>query len=201
MELVFEGRPLRILDFDIECRPLSWYGGDWVTKEVTAIAWKWVGGRKAAKAVILGRDGDVIDLLQSFQEVYNLADMVTGHYIRGFDLPVLNSAHVEEGLLPLADKLTHCTKGDLVKFQGLSKSQENLGATLGLRAKKIGMNQDDWRRVNRGESEAIARVEKRVLGDVKQHVEFRKALLDQGLLGRPKVWSSTPTGGGSVYIP
>lgn len=35
----------RILDFDVECRPIAWYGGDWVTKQPTAIAWKFVGER------------------------------------------------------------------------------------------------------------------------------------------------------------
>ena len=32
----------RILDFDVECRPIAWYGGDWVTKQPTAIAWKFL---------------------------------------------------------------------------------------------------------------------------------------------------------------
>ncbi len=203
MELSFEGKPLRILDFDIECRPLSWYGGDWVTKEITAIGWKFISNRYAARATCLDPAVgiEVPDMLERFLEVYNLADMVTGHYIRGFDLPVLNSAMVENGYPPLPDKLTHCTKGDLVKFQGLSKSQENLGATLGLKSGKVSMNQESWRTANRLTPAGIAGARKRVMGDVKQHIEFRQALLNQGLLGRPKVWSSTPTGGGSVYIP
>jgi hypothetical protein len=34
-------RPLRVLDFDCEARPLHWISGDYVSKEITAIAWAW----------------------------------------------------------------------------------------------------------------------------------------------------------------
>jgi hypothetical protein len=203
----------RILDFDVECRPLSWYGGDWVTKEVTAIAWGWVSPSDPAKVSgrvecrLLGAgmfekftlDYQLEQMLYEFGEAYERADIVTGHFIRGFDLPLLNGACLELGLPPLESKLTHDTKGDLVRFSGLSKSQENLGAMLGLRHPKVGMDQASWRSANRLTPEGIERTKKRVMGDVRQHVEMRAALLDRGMLGPPRPWSAG--GKAEKYLP
>jgi hypothetical protein len=41
------------------------------------------------------------------QVLYNAADIVTGHYIKKFDLPILNGALFEHGL-PLLDPLKLC---------------------------------------------------------------------------------------------
>jgi hypothetical protein len=38
-------RPRRVLDFDIENRPLTYLGSDFTTAEVTAIAWAWTDAR------------------------------------------------------------------------------------------------------------------------------------------------------------
>lgn len=194
MKLV--ARTPRILDFDCEARPLSWYGGEWVSKEVTAIAWGWVDPRRESRVkgpvsfALLGDDGrEVRDLLHAFVDAYDAADIVTGHYVRGFDLPLLNAACLDNRLPPLAPKLVQDTKGDLVRFHGLSKSQESLGAMLGLRHPKVGMSQEDWRDANRLTAAGIERTRKRVVGDVRQHVELRAALLDAGMLGPPRSWS------------
>lgn len=181
-----EVRPLRILDFDLECRPLSWYGGDWVTKEITAIGAQWVGTRRGY-CWLLGKD-DPVAMLEGFRQLYDEADLVTGHYISGFDLPVLNGAMLEHGLEPLPEKLTCDTKRDLISFSGLSKSQENLGALLGLSHPKVQMDQAKWREANRLTDKGLALTRKRVMGDVRQHVELRERLLAQGLLAPPKVW-------------
>ena len=196
MELVTK-RKLRILDFDCECRPLSWYGGDWVTKEITAIACQFTDEKKA-HCWLLGRDDPVV-MLTAFRNLYDLADMVTGHFIRGFDLPVINSAMVEYGLPTLADKLTQDTKLDLVKFSGLSKSQENLGAMLGLKHPKVQMDQAKWRSANRLEADGLDFTRKRVIGDVKQHIEMRQRLLELGMLGAPKRWSGRSSGMGNYH--
>src|SRR5690606_12970728 len=39
-------RPMRILDFDLENRPLSYLGEDWTSAEITAIGWSWIGSDK-----------------------------------------------------------------------------------------------------------------------------------------------------------
>lgn len=198
MSSFFTGPPAKILDFDCECRPLSWYGGDWVTKEITAIAWAWVKPGHPDKIVgnkvevrLLEEDGDLPDIIEDFRDAYDSCDIVTGHYIRGFDLPLLNGAALELGLPPLGPKMSHDTKLDLVRFSGQSKSQENLGALLGLSHPKIPMTQADWRAANRLTPEGIAKTRRRVVGDVRQHVEMRSQLLARGLLNPPRRWDGS----------
>lgn len=183
----------RILDFDIECRPLSWYGGDFVTKEITAIAAAFVDEPNLVWYSLLG-EREPEEMLQGFRNLYNEAGMVTGHFIRGFDLPIVNTAMLEYGFPPLETKLTHDTKGDLVKRHGASNSQENLAAALGIDAEKIGMTQEDWRDANRLTATGLERTKRRVIGDVIQHIEMRQALIDREMLGKPKLWSPSPIG-------
>lgn len=185
---------LRVLDFDCEARPLHWYGGDWVSKEITAIAAKFIGEKKA-HVWVLG-DHTLEEMLEGFRVVFDEADMVTGHFIRGYDLPTLNGALTELHLRPLGDKLSHDTKLDLLKRSGLSSSQENLGAMLGLKHPKVQMDQKKWREANRLTPEGRKLTAKRVVGDVEQHIELRQKLMQLGYLGSPKTWRS----GGGVRI-
>lgn len=188
---------LRILDFDCECRPMAFYGGDWVTKEITAIAWRFVDEpEESTKAWLLTpsktwkqhqekkRRG-----MREFLRAYDSADMVTGHYIRGFDLPLVNGTLIRLGMAALSSKLTHDTKGDLIRLGGMSKSQQNLGATLELTHKKESMNTMLWEVANSLVEEGRQETLRRVVGDVNQHIEFREALLQRGALAPPKVWS------------
>lgn len=186
-------RDLRILDFDCEARPLSWYGGDWVTKEVTAIAWAWVGEehQQVYSSMLTRDEGSAERMLIRFLGAYREADLVTGHFIRGYDLPVLNGDMIELGMEPLPDKMSSDTKLDLLKFTGVSKSQENLGAMLGLTAPKVQMTQTDWRNANRLTETGIEKTRERVTGDVIQHMEMYRRLVQSGWLGPAKLWSSS----------
>lgn len=191
-------RRLRVLDFDVECRPMAWYGGDWVTKEITAIAWRFVDEPEDATRVWLLRPARTWAEhirrkrtgMEAFLRDYNEADIVTGHFIRGFDLPLLNGTCVRLGLPPLAAKLAHDTKGDLVRMSGLSKSQENLAAYFDLKAEKQRMNTHLWEIGNSLVEEGRVETERRVVGDVNQHVLFRDELLERGALRPPIVWDS-----------
>ncbi len=187
----------RILDFDLENRPLSyWYEGA-TTAEITAFGWSWVGSDDV-EILLLQRDGLYADYkgstytpeiaLRYFIDILNAADMLTGHYIRRHDLPILNAALVEYGLPHLRPFLTQDTHGDFVKRKDLSISQENLAAMLGLPEPKHHMTQTEWRKANRLTKAGIAAARKRVVDDVIQHKALRLALLERGLLKAPKVW-------------
>lgn len=189
MTVKITSRPLRVLDFDCEARPLHWIGGDYVSKEITAIAWAWVDDPTGATALLLG-ETDPIEMLQRFVEAYNQADLVTGHFIRGYDLPLVSGALTEYQLPALSKKYSQDTKIDLLRFSGLSKSQESLGALLGLQHPKVQMNQAKWRSANRLQPEGLSAVRERVIGDVQQHIEMRQRLLELGYLGAPKLWES-----------
>lgn len=192
--LVVRSRPMRVLDFDVEARPLHWISGDYVSKEITAIAWAWCDAPEHVTCYLLG-ESDPVVMLQAFCAAYRQADMVTGHYIRGYDLPMVNGALTEYQLPTLPDKLTQDTKIDLVRRQGLSGSQENLGTMLGLEHGKVKMDQASWRSANRLTPEGLALVRGRVMGDVQQHIEMRARMLRLGYLGAPVLWK-----GGSAQV-
>lgn len=185
MRLTAEPEPAPlILDFDIENRPLTYLGGDRTTAEITAIACSY-GPNEPMFCWLLGEDRPR-DMLSYFVTVYDRADLVTGHYIRKHDLPIINGALLEYGMPPLKPKLTCDTCLDLKATKDISRSQENLSAMLGVEAPKIKMSQLDWRAANRLED--IEKTYVRVTGDVRQHQQLRLKLLDLNLLNPPKIW-------------
>ena len=182
-------RPLRVLDFDIENRPLSYLGSDFTTAEVTAIAWAWTDKPENVTVYLLG-ETDLRDILTAFCAAYVQSDMVTGHYITGHDLPMVNGALMELRMPALGDKAVQDTKCHLIRAKGISLSQESLGAMFRLDHAKVQMNQIKWRAANRLTPEGLALVRERVTGDVRQHIAMRHELLQLGYLSAPKVWKS-----------
>lgn len=180
---------MRVLDFDIENRPLSYLGSDFTTAEVTAISWAWADDPQHVSVYLLG-ESELRDILSAFVSAYNDADMVTGHFIRGHDLPMVNGALVELGMPVLADKLVQDTKVDFVRTKGISLSQESLGAMLRLDHQKVVMNQAKWRAANRLTPAGLAEVRQRVVGDVRQHIQLREELSKLGYLAAAKMWRS-----------
>lgn len=203
-------QPLKVLDFDIENRPLHYWFNDVTTAEITAIAWGWYGdesrkGRPDVQVELLKPppkgEKSARKMLGRFIEAYNEADMVTGHFIRGHDLPIINAALIELGMPTLSPKLTSDTKLDLVKRGRMSVSQKNLAHILGVEAPKVDMPQANWRDANRLTPEGIKLTEARVVGDILQHMELRYALLDRHLLAPPKLWVAGSSGHDLTYIP
>lgn len=140
-------------------------------------------------------------MLKAFVKRYNEAGIVAGHYIRGFDLPLINWALAEHGLPVLGMKDTHDTKEALVKMHGVSKSQENLASFLGLQNPKVGMNMENWRSANRLDPSGIEYAVVRCEGDVLQNIEMRAELMQRGLLGPPKPWTPGPGNHAPRYTP
>lgn len=179
-------RQLRILDFDIETRLVGFHkGGRFAPDgcEPIAVAWSWLDPENVEVRVGPGKA-----LLRAFFLAYLQADIVTGHYIRKFDLPVLQGAMIEHGLPLLPARRTHDTKCDLVKFAALSKSQENLSEMLELAEAKYHMSDVKWREAARLKKGGQEQTRIRVTDDVRQHMELRAALLEAELLTEPKLW-------------
>ena len=128
-------------------------------------------------------------MLRKFKRAWDEADMVVGHYIRNYDLGQLNGALIEQGLDTFDEKLSHDTKNDLVKHWGMSKSQENLCAMLGIDAPKIHMNVALWREANRLTPAGRALTAERAIGDVIQNMELYAVLDERNLLTPPKLWN------------
>jgi hypothetical protein len=177
---------LRILDFDIENRPLSYLGMDFTTADVTAIAAGWAGKSKV-ECWMLG-EVTTEEMLSGFVGLYDEADMVTGHYIRKHDLPIINGALIEHGMPTLKPKLTSDTKLDMLRRSGISCSQESLAGMFGLPEQKKHMTQTAWRMANRLTLEGIQHARERVVSDIRQHKALRERMVEAGLLGPPRTW-------------
>lgn len=185
MKLVVANR-LRILDWDIENRPLSYLGSDFTTADITAISASWFGEKKV-HVWLLGEHTSA-EMLGGFVELYDRADMVTGHYIRNHDLPIVNGALFEARMPLLGEKLTSDTKNDLVRWKELSKSQESLSDMLELQEAKYHMSQKKWREGNRLTAAGLRQTRKRVVDDVLQHKQLRDGLIEAGALKPPRMW-------------
>jgi hypothetical protein len=135
-------------------------------------------------------------MLTQFRQAYDQADMVTGHYIRKHDLPILNAAYAEWNLPLLSEKLTSDTKLDLIRWKDLPQSQESLAEMMGLQENKHHMSQAEWRRANRLTPTGLAFTRKRVTDDVVQHKALRLRLIERKLLGPPKLWKP----GGALHL-
>jgi len=181
-------RALKILDFDIENRPLSYWTPDRPTCEITAIASCWYNDINSMSADLLGVTDTVI-ILSNFVSRYNEADMVTGHYIRMHDLPIINGALLEFGLPKLEPKLVCDTRLDMYKKGDIPATQEYLGEILGVTIQKYHMTQNDWRTANRLLPAGLEATRKRVTTDVYQHMLIRGKMLELGLLKPPRMWA------------
>lgn len=180
-------RDIKILDLDIETRPLTYWTPDRPTAEITAIASCWTDDINSMQVHLLGID-DPLTMLNSFVERFNEADMVTGHYLRKFDLPQINGALMEFSLPKLSPKLVCDTKLDMYKKGDIPATQEYLGELLSTPVPKVQMSQHKWRQANRLLPKGIEEARKRVVGDVFQHMALRLKMVELGLLSPPKRW-------------
>lgn len=188
--MLLKSSPIKVLTFDIENRPLSyWYDGN-CTAEITAISWSF-GDTRNIHTLLLG-EHELPYILERFVAAYNQATIVTGHYIRKHDLPIINGALMELGMTALSPKESSDTKLDLMKAGSLSFSQESLAGYLGIDEPKVHMDQVAWREANRLTDEGLALTKVRVEGDIRQHIAMRNELIKRGWLGPTKEWRPLP---------
>lgn len=176
------------MDLDIENRPLTYWAPTRPSAEITAIATCWADDESTMQTHLLGKD-EPVEMLTSFVDRYNEADMVTGHYLRRHDLPIINGALMEYGLPGLTPKLSCDTRLDMRKKGDIPATQEYLGLLLGIAQPKVHMSQLDWREANRLTQAGIEATRARVEGDVLQHMALRLKMVELGLLSSPKKWT------------
>jgi 23S rRNA G2069 N7-methylase RlmK/C1962 C5-methylase RlmI len=180
-------RPLRILDFDSECRPMHY--SEWKPEsQITAIAWSWVGEDKVHTEALNRNLRNENKMLARFLAAYDEADIVTGHYIRKHDLPLVNDHVLRAFGEHLSPKLTQDTMSDMTSVKSLGKSQDNLAVTFGLTEEKHHMTGADWRLANSLDPKGIDLARIRVTNDVIQHKALREEMLRRGALGEPQLW-------------
>ena len=216
--MTIERRQLRILDFDIENRPLSYWAPDMPTADITSIASAWRGDHDSMEVLLLappcwhkGHEEScpemppflvsTREMLLRFKARYDEADMVTGHYIRKHDLPIINGALYDEGLPLLGPKLTSDTKLDMMKKADIPATQEFLlelldpQCNIGIPLIKYHMSQRTWREANRLTRKGTEQTRIRVQNDVHAHEHMRDEMIRREMLRGPKMWN--PGGGPS----
>lgn len=201
---LLEGRSLRILDFDIENRPESYWAPDMPTARITAIASAWVGDHDSMRVDAITAGGGYVEydaMLSNFVARYNAADMVTGHYITRHDLPIINGALYDRNLPLLGPKMYCDTKTHMMKKADVPATQEWLlelldpQCPIGIPLVKYHMSQRTWRDANFLSPSGVAQTKIRVSTDVHAHEHMRQAMLDRGMLRSPAIWN--PGGGWS----
>ena len=193
MTLLTKGRSIRVLDMDSENRPLTYWQPDNPTADLTAIATCWADDHDSMEVMVLG-EVTTEEMLVRFVERYNEADIVTAHFIRGHDLPIINAHLMEFGFPILSPKMTCDTKLDMVKKSDLPATQEYLidllepVCPIGMPVYKEHMGQHDWRRANRLDASGLERTRIRVSSDVHSHIHLRESMLQRGMLKAPRLW-------------
>lgn len=175
-------RSLRVLDFDIETVAAGFADPEWVPQKITIIAWSWIGDEKVEVRTRLEGIGP---LLAAFREVYEEADIVTGHNVIRFDLPILNSEFLRANSRSLGPKLVQDTM-KIVKTKGFKKGQDNIGKLLRLSVDKMPLSWQEWQ--DAYEEDGWQTAIERCASDVIQHKQMRQAMLERDWLKPPTYW-------------
>ena len=186
----FRIRPTRILDFDIETVAAGFADPDWVPQKVTCVAWSWVGSDKVESRVcgpagIFGKPAKRAQMLKPFLRELEKADVVTGHNIVRFDLPVLN-AEVMRLRLPVLGAVRVQDTMRLARSKGFKKGQDVLGRLFRLEEQKLSLNWQDWQ--DAYDEPGWPTIRRRAESDVAMHKELRVALKRLDYVRPPQWW-------------
>jgi DNA polymerase elongation subunit (family B) len=189
-DLTFEFvRYLRVLDFDVETIAAGFADPEWVPQKITCVAWSWIGSDDVSvltcggSAGLYERPEKRRRMLDRFRRVLARADIVTGHNLLRFDLPVLNAEYMRLGLEPLQSVHVQDTMR-IKRSKGFKKGQDNLAGLVQTFERKQAMDWQQW-------EDAYAEpgwplVKSRAVSDVVMHKQLREQMIDRGWL-RPMV--------------
>ena len=182
MKPLIVSTPKRILDWDVETIAAGFADPNWVPQFITVVAWSWVGSDEVHAHTRLGsRD----EMLKEIRHLVSSADMVTGHNMLRFDLPILQSELLRNGFASLPPVLVQDTI-KLVKTKGFKKGQDNLSTLLRVPAGKMALSWQEWQ--DAYDEEDWQTVVDRCKGDVVQHKLMRAEMLERGWLKPPVLW-------------
>jgi DNA polymerase elongation subunit (family B) len=183
----------RVLDFDVETVAAGFADPDWVPQKITCVAWSWIDEPHIESGVCgpLGLFGNpalrqkmLIPLLDAIRE----ADMVTGHNIERFDLPVINAECMRLDLTPLDGVLVQDTMR-VYRSKGFKKGQDNLGTLYGAHGDKLALTWQQWQ--DAYDEKDWATIRERAESDVLMHVELRDLMIARGVLKPPRIWRAS----------
>lgn len=185
-----ELREKRILDFDVETVAAGFADPEWVPQKITCVAWSWVGSdrvesRVCGPAGIFGNPERRTRMLKPFLAAFEQADMVTGHNLLRFDLPVIHAEIMRLRLPPLKPVRVQDTIR-LLRTKGFKKGQDVLGRLYRLEEQKLSLNWQDWQ--DAYDEPGWPTIRARAESDVAMHKELRAELVTLRYLKPPRVW-------------
>lgn len=195
-----QSKLLRTLDFDIETVAAGFADPQWVPNRTVAWAYAWAdakenpghedrGGYDVTVAALPVADFYDKEARRAFLapllEAIGGADVVTGHNLLRFDLPVLNAECLLLGLPPLRPVAVQDTIR-VPKAKGFKKGQDNMSHALGVKEEKMPLSWAQWEAAY-GEPD-LATVKERCASDVRMHLTMREEMLQRGWLRAPRMW-------------
>lgn len=182
--------PKRILDFDIETIAAGFADPEWVPQKITCVAWSWVGSEKVESRIcgpggIFGKPERRARMLRPLLKAISEADMLTGHNISRFDLPVLNAECMRLGLSPIRRAVVQDTI-KLVRSKGFKKGQDVLGRLHRVPSEKLALDWQAWQ--DAYDESGWPTVRERCESDVLMHKHLRERLLAEDHLKPARVW-------------
>lgn len=194
VELALEGavaepENLRILDFDVETLAAGFADPSWVPQKITCVAYSWIGEENVWNA-ISGPEGFFYDeprreMLHELLVAIRQADIVTGHNIVRFDLPVVNAEALRLGLTPLESVYVDDTMS-ILKSKGFKKGQDNISQLLGIPLEKQAMTWQQWQ--DAYSEQGWPKIRSRAESDVLMHKLMRERMRELGWLHPPRLW-------------
>lgn len=181
-----------ILDFDIETIAAGFADPEWVPQKITCIAWSWVGSNTVQSRVcgpsgIFGKPRLRARMLSALLGEIRKADMLTGHNIERFDLPVINAEAMRLGLEPVRGVLVQDTIRTL-RSKGFKKGQDTLGRMYRTSSEKLALDWQAWQ--DSYDEPGWVTVRLRCESDVEGHKQLRARMLEEGHLRAPRRWSA-----------
>ena len=182
--------PQRILDFDVETVAAGFADPNWVPQKITCVAWSWIGSDQVESRIctplgLFGRPDLRSAMLAALLDQIKRADMLTGHNIERFDLPVINAEAMRLGLEPVREVLVQDTMRFL-RSKGFKKGKDNLGHLLETRTQELPLDWQAWEDAYGDDGWKTIRL--RAETDVLGHKEIREKLLDREIVRPPRVW-------------
>jgi DNA polymerase elongation subunit (family B) len=180
----------RILDFDVETIAAGFADPQWVPQKITCVAWSWVGEDKVHSR-ICGTDGIYHAphkrrrMLEALVEAINEADVLTGHNILRFDLPVINSECLRLGMQPLGIQRVHDTM-NIVKTKGFKKGQDVLIELNDIPLRKMALSWQGWEQAY--SETGWKTVRERCESDVLGHKMLYQRMTELGWLKGERKW-------------
>lgn len=180
---------VKILDFDMETLAAGFADPNWVPQKITCVSWSWIDSDDI-QVRICGPMGFFKPnirrkMVAEISDLVRKADIVTGHNICRFDLPVLNAECLRLGLDPLPPLLTQDTMR-IKKTKGLKKGQDNLGKLLKTIEQKLSLDWQGWE--DAYAEDGWPTVKARCISDVIMHKQVREEMIARGWLNGNKLW-------------